>query len=73
MAKEKAKKNEEISIEKMINEKITSNFETILADSSKFDSGNNAAGKRIRKGLQEIKVAVKEIRDAVTEVKNSRK
>lgn len=44
----------------------------ILEDAFKFDQGNNAAGGRVRKGLQEIKKGIKDVRDAVTEVKHSR-
>lgn len=47
--------------------------EYILKDCEKFDGGNNAAGSRIRKAMQEIKVNCKEVRDAVTEVKTLRK
>lgn len=42
-------------------------------DGVKFDEGNNAAGARVRKAMQEIKGICKEIRDAVTEVKEARK
>lgn len=42
-------------------------------DGLKFDEGNNAAGARVRKAMQEIKGICKEIRDAVTEVKEARK
>ena len=42
-------------------------------DVIKFDSGNNAAGARIRKAMQNIKVIAQEIRVAVTEIKNERK
>ena len=45
----------------------------ILADAEKFDTGNNSKGKKVRIGLQEIKKRIKDIRDAVTEVKNVRK
>jgi hypothetical protein len=47
--------------------------EYILKDCDKFDNGTNAAGARIRKAMQEIKVNCKEVRDAVTEIKTSRK
>ena len=42
-------------------------------DLDKFISGNNAAGGRARKSLQEVKKLVKLIRDQVTEIKNGRK
>ena len=35
-------------------EQIKSQFEAFLAEDSKFVSGNNAAGTRARKALQEI-------------------
>lgn len=35
-----------------------------------FDKGNNAAGTRLRNGLQKIKVAATDIRKEVTELKN---
>jgi len=41
-------------------------------DCEKFDNGNNAAGARIRKAIQEVRVMGKETRDAITEVKNNR-
>jgi hypothetical protein len=47
--------------------------ESAEKDGAKFDEGNNAAGARVRKAMQEIKGVCKEIRDAVTEVKEARK
>lgn len=47
--------------------------DSVATDAEKFDNGNNSAGTRVRKGLQEIKVLCQEIRNAVTEVKESRK
>ncbi|MBX2891697.1 MAG: hypothetical protein KF734_12255 [Saprospiraceae bacterium] len=55
-------------------------FETIKqklaeaeADVSKFYGGNNAAGGRVRKAMQELKNLATELRKDVLEVKNSRK
>jgi hypothetical protein len=41
-------------------------------DVAKFDAGNKAAGTRIRKALQDIKNKCQEMRNAVTEIRNSR-
>lgn len=38
-----------------------------------FTNGNSAAGTRVRKGLQEIKTLAQDIRNEVTEKKNSGK
>ena len=47
---------------------------SIEADADKFfNNGNSAAGTRVRKGLQEIKTLAQEIRNEVTEKKNSAK
>jgi methyl-accepting chemotaxis protein len=54
-------------------EKMKSYVESATADSNKFDNGTNDAGARVRKVMQEIKGMCKEIRDAITEVKNIRK
>lgn len=54
-------------------QKIRAQLDYILTDTVKFDSGTNVYGTRVRKGLQEIKVQIKEIRDAITEVKAIRK
>jgi len=41
------------------------------ADADKFyNKGNNAAGTRLRKAMQEIKVAAQEIRNSVSKQKN---
>ncbi|WP_276088277.1 histone H1 [Pedobacter sp. JY14-1] len=43
------------------------------ADAGKFyNSGNGAAGTRVRKALQDIKVLAQEIRTEITEKKNSK-
>jgi hypothetical protein len=48
-------------------------FETFLAEDSKFESGNNAAGTRSRKALQEVAKLVKARRNEITAEKNARK
>lgn len=43
------------------------------ADAEKFYSkGNSAAGTRLRKALQELKILAQEIRNNVTEIKNAK-
>ena len=42
-------------------------------DNRKFYGGNNAAGTRLRKGLQEIKKQAQEMRNEVTATKDARK
>jgi len=54
-------------------EKIEDLATDIKDDVTKFNDGNNAAGARIRKAMQNIKVIAQEIRVAVTEIKNERK
>jgi hypothetical protein len=52
---------------------IISAFETWKQEDEKFEKGNNSAGTRSRKALQEIAKLVKSRRAEITEVKNSRK
>lgn len=54
-------------------EQLKSSFETFLAEDAKFTGGNNAAGTRARKALQEVAKAVKARRNEITEEKNARK
>ena len=54
-------------------ERMKDSLDATLVDCEKFDGGNNAAGARIRKAMQGVKIACKEVRDAVTTVKESRK
>lgn len=52
-------------------EQLTELVANMEADFSKFyDKGNNAAGTRIRKGMQEIKALAQEIRVEVQSMKN---
>ena len=46
---------------------------SLEADVIKFGNGNNAAGTRIRKGLQAIKNTAQALRVEIQEVKNTTK
>jgi hypothetical protein len=48
-------------------------FEEFLAEDGKFTAGNNAAGTRARKALQEVGKLVKARRNEITAEKNIRK
>jgi hypothetical protein len=51
-------------------DKIKQLVEALNEDVQKFsEKGNAAAGTRVRKGLQDIKRACQEMRDAVQEIK----
>lgn len=53
-------------------EKIKQLVAAIEEDVIKFsEKGNAAAGTRVRKGLQDIKRACQEMRDAIQEIKKS--
>ena len=41
-------------------------------DAGKFDRGNAQAGKRVRKAAQEARVALKDLRDDVQDIKKKR-
>lgn len=43
------------------------------ADVAKFDNGNNAAGTRVRKAMQDLKTLATELRKEVLDKKNERK
>jgi hypothetical protein len=47
--------------------------ETYAAEATKFYGGNNAAGTRARKALQELTKLAKIERKSITEAKNARK
>ena len=53
--------------------RISGIMENAVADAAKFDSGNDAAGKRLRKACMEVARTCKDIRADVQEVRNSRK
>jgi hypothetical protein len=47
---------------------------TVEADADKFyNAGNSAAGTRVRKAMQDLKVLAQDIRTEVTDKKNSAK
>ncbi len=52
---------------------LKQHFEEFLAEDAKFAAGNNAAGTRARKALQEVGKAVKARRNEITAEKNARK
>lgn len=55
-------------------EKVKELVAAIEADAAKFyDAGNAAAGTRVRKAMQDLKVLASDIRKEVTEKKNSAK
>lgn len=54
-------------------ESIKTLVETLSVEEAKFWEGNNAAGTRARKALQEIIKAAREGRKAIQEEKNNRK
>jgi hypothetical protein len=60
-------------LKKMLEELSTIQQELNAAheDTVKFSSGNNAAGTRIRKTMQDVKNAAQRIRIAVQEEKNA--
>ena len=43
------------------------------ADVVKFDNGNNAAGTRVRKAMQDLKTLATDLRTEVLDKKNERK
>ncbi|MGN7204200.1 histone H1 [Pedobacter sp. SAFR-022] len=54
--------------------KVRELLASVEADAEKFyNAGNNAAGTRLRKAMQDLKVLAQEIRTEVTEKKNSAK
>lgn len=54
--------------------KVKELLASVEADAEKFyNAGNNAAGTRVRKAMQDLKVLAQEIRTEVTEKKNSDK
>ncbi|MEC8306810.1 MAG: histone H1 [Chlamydiota bacterium] len=53
-------------------EQIVAGLQEAIADAGKFDDGNAAAGRRVRKAAQQARVALFELRKEVSEVQNSR-
>jgi hypothetical protein len=54
-------------------EQLKAAMAEFLAEDEKFASGNNAAGTRARKALQEVTKLVKTRRNEITEEKAARK
>lgn len=54
--------------------KVKELLASVEADAEKFyNAGNSAAGTRVRKAMQDLKVLAQEIRSEVTEKKNTDK
>ena len=53
--------------------KVKELLASVEADVKKFNAGNSAAGTRVRKAMQDLKVLAQDIRAEVTERKNSGK
>lgn len=54
--------------------KVKELLASVEADAEKFyNAGNNAAGTRVRKAMQDLKVLAQDIRTEVTEKKNTAK
>ncbi len=51
---------------------VVAGLMTATTDSAKFDKGNDAAGRRVRKACMEATRACKAIRAEVQEIRNSR-
>ena len=54
-------------------ETLKSLIANMEADVQKFYNGNNAAGTRVRKHLQDVKKACQDMRNEVQEIRTSRK
>lgn len=53
-------------------ESIKQTVADVEADVKKFNEGNNAAGGRVRKAMQDLKNLAQDLRKEVLDVKNSR-
>jgi hypothetical protein len=56
-----------------VSQELLNAVEAWKVEDEKFSAGNNAAGTRARKALQEISKLVKTRRTEITEEKNARK
>ena len=54
-------------------EKLKSQLAMMESDTQKFFNGNNAAGTRVRKALQEIKKTCNDMRTEVQEIREKNK
>ena len=61
-----------MSIESLVSQIVGITTEA-AADAEKFDRGNDAAGRRIRKACMEVSRACKDIRAQVQLIRNDRK
>jgi len=52
-------------------EKVVTQLQASVADAERVDSGNKAAGTRVRKVAQEATVLLKELRKQVLEARSS--
>lgn len=53
--------------------KMQETINLAMTDGEKFDRGNNAAGTRVRKYMQELKSMAQDVRVKVSEIKNEDK
>lgn len=53
-------------------ENLITTLSDALTDATKHDTGNNAAGGRLRKALQEIVTTCKDLRKTVQDERNTR-
>jgi|TARA_R110000851_G_scaffold73182_3_gene161564 predicted nucleic acid-binding Zn ribbon protein len=53
-------------------ESLITTLTDALTDATKHDTGNNAAGARLRKALQEVVVSCKGLRKTVQDERNTR-
>ena len=53
-------------------DQLKAQYEAFLAEDAKFTGGNNAAGTRARKALQEMGKLIKARRNEITAEKNAR-
>lgn len=49
---------------------MESTIRLAITDGEKFEKGNNAAGTRVRKYMQELKTLAQDVRMKVSEIKN---
>ena len=52
-------------------QKMGDEFEKVMPDAEKFVEGNNSAGTRVRKSMQNIKGLAQSIRQEVQAIKNA--
>lgn len=57
-----------MSVTEMLNDMMIA-IQDAIPDAKKFDAGNNAAGVRVRKAMQDLKLAAQGVREEVSKVK----